>query len=126
MIRPDLLLTEDGFALTEIDSVPGGIGLTAFLNRLYAGVSESIIGDNDAMLDGFYRALAAKAPDKHAPMIVIVVSDEAAEVGQQGKGVDTETRQRFYEDTVDARDERDGPAGNSGDDFRQPHGHPAP
>src|SRR5471030_2451532 len=37
VLRPDLLLTEDGFALTELDSVPGGIGLTAFLNRLYEG-----------------------------------------------------------------------------------------
>ncbi|MDA9763814.1 hypothetical protein N9C83_00460 [Opitutales bacterium] len=78
VIRPDLLVTEDGFALTEIDSVPGGIGLTAFLNRLYADVSDNIIGDKDAMLSGFYKALAAKTPDKHAPMIVIVVSDEAA------------------------------------------------
>jgi hypothetical protein len=37
VLRPDLLLTDHGFALTELDSVPGGIGLTAFLNRLYAG-----------------------------------------------------------------------------------------
>ena len=37
VLRPDLLLTDDGFALTELDSVPGGIGLTAFLNRLYGG-----------------------------------------------------------------------------------------
>ena len=27
VIRPDLILTEDGFALTELDSVPGGMGL---------------------------------------------------------------------------------------------------
>ena len=37
VLRPDLLLTEDGFALTELDAVPGGIGLTAFLNQLYSG-----------------------------------------------------------------------------------------
>ena len=36
VLRPDLLLTDDGFVLTELDSVPGGIGLTAFLNRLYS------------------------------------------------------------------------------------------
>jgi len=35
VLRPDLLLTDHGLALTELDSVPGGIGLTAFLNRLY-------------------------------------------------------------------------------------------
>src|SRR5262245_17602475 len=28
VIRPDLILTEDSFALCELDSVPGGIGLT--------------------------------------------------------------------------------------------------
>ena len=38
VIRPDLILTDDAFALSELDSVPGGIGLTAFLNRLYDGV----------------------------------------------------------------------------------------
>ena len=32
VLRPDLLATDTGFALTEVDSVPGGIGLTAYLN----------------------------------------------------------------------------------------------
>jgi hypothetical protein len=36
VIRPDLLLTETGLAITELDSVPGGIGLTAWLNSTYA------------------------------------------------------------------------------------------
>jgi hypothetical protein len=35
VLRPDLLPTRDGFALTEWDSVPGGIGLTDHLGRLY-------------------------------------------------------------------------------------------
>ena len=30
VIRPDILLTEDGLKITELDSVPGGIGLTAW------------------------------------------------------------------------------------------------
>src|SRR5580658_3206412 len=30
VLRPDLLLTDDGLIMTELDSVPGGIGLTAF------------------------------------------------------------------------------------------------
>ena len=29
VLRPDLLLTDEGFVMTELDSVPGGIGLTA-------------------------------------------------------------------------------------------------
>ena len=45
VIRPDLLITEDGFALTDMDSVPGGIGLTAFLNKLYESVhGEALVG----------------------------------------------------------------------------------
>ena len=29
VIRPDLVLTDDGFTIAEIDNVPGGIGLTS-------------------------------------------------------------------------------------------------
>jgi hypothetical protein len=36
VIRPDILLTDEGFSITELDSVPGGIGLTAWLNQTYA------------------------------------------------------------------------------------------
>src|ERR1035441_1977873 len=36
VIRPDLLLTETGLIITELDSVPGGIGLTGWLNQTYA------------------------------------------------------------------------------------------
>lgn len=36
VIRPDVLLTEEGFRIVELDSVPGGIGLTAWLNRTYS------------------------------------------------------------------------------------------
>src|ERR1017187_10027568 len=38
VIRPDLLLTEQGVSITELDSVPGGIGLTAWLNATYVAV----------------------------------------------------------------------------------------
>jgi hypothetical protein len=77
VMRPDLLLTDDGFALTELDSVPGGIGLTAFLNRLYAD-SGKILGAGDAMIANFYASLAALRPAERNPLIALVVSDEAA------------------------------------------------
>ena len=36
VIRPDILLTENGISITELDSVPGGIGLTGWLNKTYS------------------------------------------------------------------------------------------
>jgi hypothetical protein len=79
VLRPDLLLTDEGFVLTELDSVPGGIGLTAFLNRLYGtpGLS-TILGADDAMIKNFHTALAALRPEQRNPLIALVVSDEAA------------------------------------------------
>ena len=93
VLRPDLLLTDEGWVLTELDSVPGGIGLTAFLNRLYAGaaapspqsgeergegVADPVLGADDAMIKNFHAALAALRPGQRNPAIALVVSDEAA------------------------------------------------
>lgn len=35
VIRPDIILAEEGFSITELDSVPGGIGLIGWLNQSY-------------------------------------------------------------------------------------------
>ena len=79
VLRPDLLLTDDGFALTELDSVPGGIGLTAFLNRLYGGDTDAaVLGSGGAMVENFYLSLAGLRPAVRNPLIAILVSDEAA------------------------------------------------
>ena len=79
VLRPDLLLTEEGFALTELDSVPGGIGLTAFLNQLYGGDTDAtILGHSGAMAENFHQSLAALRPELRNPLIAILVSDEAA------------------------------------------------
>lgn len=79
VLRPDLLLTEEGFVLTELDSVPGGIGLTAFLNRLYGSASDpSVLGHGDAMIKNFHASLAALRPGQANPLIALIVSDEAA------------------------------------------------
>jgi hypothetical protein len=77
VLRPDLLLTDEGFVMTELDSVPGGIGLTAFLNRLYRD-SEGILGADDAMIKNFHASLAALRPGIRNPLIALVVSAEAA------------------------------------------------
>jgi hypothetical protein len=79
VLRPDLLLTDEGFVMTELDSVPGGIGLTAFLNRLYGSESDpAVLGHGDAMVNNFYASLAALRPATRNPLIALVVSDEAA------------------------------------------------
>lgn len=39
VIRPDVIPTQDGMVITELDSVPGGIGLTAALGRAYADLA---------------------------------------------------------------------------------------
>ena len=79
VLRPDLLLTDEGFVLTELDSVPGGIGLTACLNRLYGGAADrAVLGHGDAMIRNFHAALAALRPGVPNPLIALIVSDEAA------------------------------------------------
>ena len=70
VIRPDLILTDEGYTIAEIDSVPGGIGLTGWLNQTYSGFEKEIIGGTDGMLDGFQSVLPNGGD--------IVISQEAA------------------------------------------------
>ena len=95
VIRPDILLTETGISITELDSVPGGIGLTAWLNQTYASVVQAsrlpgaasttsetsrdrrdacatLIGGADGMVRGF-ESIFGDTKTVH-----IVVSEEAA------------------------------------------------
>jgi hypothetical protein len=76
VIRPDILLTENGFSITELDSVPGGIGLTAWLGKTYSEVrsqeSGETIGGADGMLRGF-ESIFGNAKNVH-----IIISEEAA------------------------------------------------
>ena len=57
VIRPDLILTADGFAMSELDSVPGGIGLTAWLAETYAALGDPVLGGADGMRRGFASVL---------------------------------------------------------------------
>jgi hypothetical protein len=71
VIRPDILLTEDGWQITELDSVPGGIGLTAWLNQTY-GNQADIIGGPTGMIDGFTNIFG------DARNVHLMVSEESA------------------------------------------------
>jgi len=53
VIRPDLMLTDQGFAMTELDSVPGGIGVTAWLAQVYSKAGFEILGGPNGMVEGF-------------------------------------------------------------------------
>src|ERR1039457_3723033 len=92
VIRPDILLTETGFSITELDSVPGGIGLTGWLGKTYSSVGQAsrlsqtsqtengeghdahptLIGGADGMIRGF-ESIFGDAKQVH-----LVVSEEAA------------------------------------------------
>ena len=71
VIRPDLVLTDDGFAIAELDSVPGGIGLTQWLNATYSAFgTHDIIGGANGMLDGFLKILGGSG--------TVLISKESA------------------------------------------------
>jgi hypothetical protein len=70
VIRPDLILTETGYTIAEIDSVPGGIGLTGWLDKTYGAIGSEVIGGPEGMLDGF-RSLLPEGGD-------IVISEESS------------------------------------------------
>lgn len=74
IIRPDLIWTDDGFALTEIDTLPGGTGITAWMQQIYAEASAQtsgirLVGDPDMA-----EILRSRFAHHH-----ILVSKEAAD-----------------------------------------------
>lgn len=71
IIRPDLLWTQTGWILTELDAVPGGVGLTAFLYQLYG-----IHSTGEAFLEKIWQGLCELSPHQD-PTVAIVVSDES-------------------------------------------------
>ncbi len=81
VIRPDLLLTDEGLVVTELDSVPGGIGLTQWLNETYSRLPASgtggsrlveVLGGPAGMREGFGSIFG------DAARVQLVVSAESA------------------------------------------------
>ena len=69
VIRPDLILTEKGYIIAEIDSVPGGIGLTGWLNQTYSTLDNEIIGGADGMpTESTYHRVDRKLGDLGADL----------------------------------------------------------
>jgi hypothetical protein len=101
VIRPDVILTEQGpdkrvaFTIAELDTVPGGIGLTAWLNQTYASFGTyDILGGADGMIEGF-RTLLPEGGD-------IIISDESATYRPEMQWLARQLRERGTQ--VEVRD----------------------
>ena len=78
VIRPDLILTDDGYIASELDSLPGGMGFVGAMAEQYCKIGIETLPSAEGMLDGFAAMLAATAGRPH-PVAAIVVSDESAD-----------------------------------------------
>lgn len=78
IIRPDLIPTEEGMIATELDAVPGGIGLTAGLAAAYTAQGADVVGSSEGMVAGFERMIRSLVPEG-ALTLAIVVSEESKE-----------------------------------------------
>ena len=79
VIRPDIIPTQDGMVITELDSVPGGIGMTACLSALYAEREDdhlSLVGGPEGMVRGFAAMLRSQLVQQTG-CVAILVSEEA-------------------------------------------------
>ena len=89
VIRPDLILTEDAFAMSELDSVPGGIGLTAWLGETYSALGENVLGGAKGMRDGFESILNGGE---------VLISEESADYRPEMEWLIGRERVRSVED----------------------------
>jgi hypothetical protein len=107
VIRPDIILAETGPCITELDSVPGGIGLTAWLNQTYSAMGHSaaaVIGGTDGMTQGFAGIFDG------APAVHIVVSEEAQTYRPEMEWLAAQLGQRFQIRDARFTDFKDGDA----------------
>jgi hypothetical protein len=85
VIRPDIIPTQDGMVITELDSVPGGIGMTGALAEIYGQWSLAndptphpleLVGGPEGMVRGFAAMLRDQLA-QHTGCIAILLSEEA-------------------------------------------------
>ena len=76
VIRPDLILTDDGFTASELDSVPGGMGFTGAMAEAYCKLGIESIGGSFGIPQQFAAMLKATT-GKEQPVVAIVVSEES-------------------------------------------------
>jgi hypothetical protein len=78
IIRPDLILTDEGFIASELDSVPGGMGFVGAMTEAYCKAGIESIGGFDGIPRGFAAMLKHTTGVEH-PTVAIVVSDESGD-----------------------------------------------
>jgi hypothetical protein len=78
VIRPDLIVTDRGFAATELDSIPGGMGFVGATMEAYCSLGIESLGGIDGIPAAFAAMLRHTTGVDH-PTVAIVVSDESAD-----------------------------------------------
>ena len=104
VIRPDIILTEDGFTIAELDNVPGGIGLTAWLNETYASEGFAVVGGKGvdegfrSIVDGGDIVISKEAADYRPEMEWMALRIGARVVDAEKKPADLRANvYRFFE-----------------------------
>jgi hypothetical protein len=82
IIRPDLIVTENGFIASELDSVPGGMGFVGAMTAGYGSINEATVGGQDGMVAGFAAMLTRTSTVSH-PTVAVVVSAESEDYREE-------------------------------------------
>lgn len=91
VIRPDLLLTGDGVKAAELDSIPGGIGLTGSMQQHYHSLGFAMVGGANGMVEGFAAMIRDRATSDD-PQLAIAVSDESVDYRPEMQWVSEQLR----------------------------------
>ncbi len=111
VIRPDLMLRESSFSMTELDSVPGGMGITAWLSKVYGDAGYDVLGGKEGMFDAFREVMPAggdilvsEESKDYLPEMNWLAEQlgdrfrvESAEGYELNEGVDQKALYRFFE-----------------------------
>lgn len=100
VIRPDIIVDEDGQLIAcELDSVPGGIGLTGSMSQDYAEFGYELVGGRDGLVTGF-AAMIRDVAGKPDPSLAIVVSEESNDYWLEQQWLGAELNARGLETVV--------------------------
>ncbi len=97
VIRPDLILTADGFVATELDSIPGGMGFVGAMTEAYCRLGLESLGGEDGIPSAFAEMLRNLTRAEY-PTVAIVVSDESADYRNEMEWLAAAMRRRRLAD----------------------------